>query len=83
MMRAALYKPLSDRDEMIISSIFNEISQVFRKISAIYICFAVMLSICMKFIVDTQYDWFFVFTMVLILSTHTFLATMWACPIGY
>lgn len=73
-LKAALYKPLANNDETGVSSIFYQISKVFRKISIAYLVFAAILSICMKFFVDTQYDWFFVFTLVLILSTHTFFS---------
>lgn len=73
-MKAALYKPLADGDEAGISGIFYQISRTFRKISLIFICFAVVLSVCMKFFVDTQYSWLYVFTMVLILSTHNFFS---------
>lgn len=73
-MKAALYKPLANEDEVGISGIFYQISRTFRKLSFTYICFAVILSIAMKFFVDTQYDWFFVFSMVLILSTNTFFS---------
>ena len=73
-MKAALYKPLANEDDAGISSIFYQISRTFRKISVIFVGCAVALSICMKFFVDTQYDWFYVFTMVLILSAHTFFS---------
>ena len=73
-MKAALYKPLADEDDAGISAIFHQISQTFRKISVIFIGCALMLSICMKFFVETQYDWFYVFAMVLILSAHTFFS---------
>ena len=73
-MRAALYKPLANGDEAGVSGIFYQISRTFRKIAVVFLGFAVLLSICMKFVVDTQYSWFFVFTMVLILSTHTFFS---------
>lgn len=73
-MRAAMYKPLANGDEAGVSGIFYQISRTFQKISVVYIGFAVLLSICMKFFVDTRYSWFFVFTMVLILSTHTFFS---------
>ena len=73
-MKAALYKPLADGDSVGISGIFYQISRTFRKISLVFIGFAVALSLCMKFVVDTQYDWFFVFTMVMILSSHTFFS---------
>ena len=71
-MRAALYRPLANDDHEGISAIFDQISRTFRKISVIFLCCALALSLCMKFFVNTQYDWFYVFTMVLILSTHTF-----------
>ena len=73
-MKVALYKPLANEDNAGISDIFYQISRTFRKISAVFIGFAVLLSICMKFFVDTQYSWSFVFTMVLILSAHTFFS---------
>lgn len=71
-MRAALYGPLSKEDNEGISAIFYQISRTFRKISVIFIGCALALSVCMKFFVNTQYDWFYVFTMVLILSAHAF-----------
>ena len=73
-MRASLYKPLANGDEAGVSGIFWQISRTFRKISLVFLGFALLLSICMKFVVDTRYSWFFVFTMVLILSTHTFFS---------
>lgn len=73
-MRAALYGPLANEDNAGISSIFYQISRTFRKISVIFVGCALALSICMKFFVNTQYDWFYVFTMVLILSAHTFFS---------
>lgn len=73
-MKAALYKPLANEDDAGISAIFYQISRIFRKISVIFIGCALALSICMKFFIDTQYDWFYVFTMVLILSAHTFFS---------
>ena len=79
-MRAALYKPLANRDDAGISAIFYQISRTFRKISVVFICCALALSVCLKIFVDTQYDWFFVFTMVLILSAHTFFSYYVALP---
>ena len=51
-MRAALYKPLANEDEEGISGIFYQITRTFRKISLVFIGFAVILSICMKFLVN-------------------------------
>ena len=76
----ALYKPLANEDDEGISEIFNLIGQTFRKIAGVFVCFAVVLSVSMKFFVDTQYSWFFVFTMVLILSTQTYLGYYMGMP---
>ena len=73
-MKAALYKPLANEDEAGISSVFCQISRTFRKISIVFIAFALVLSVTMKFLVDTQFDWLFVFTLVLVLSTHSFFS---------
>lgn len=73
-MKAALYKPLANEDDAGISAIFYQISRTFRKIAIVFVCCALALSVCLKFFVDTQYDWFYVFTMVLILSAYTFFS---------
>ena len=73
-MKAALYKPLANEDDAGISEIFYQINRTFRKISIVFVCCALILSVCMKFFVDTQYSWFYVFAMVLILSAHTFFS---------
>lgn len=79
-MKAALYKPLANEDEAGVSALFFHISQTFQKIAVVFVCCAVTLSICMKFFVETQYDWFFVFSMVLILSAHTFFSYYVSMP---
>ena len=56
-MRAALYKPLANGDDAGISGIFYQIHRTFRKISMVFIGFALLVAICMKFLVDTQYNW--------------------------
>ena len=79
-MRAALYKPLAHGDAAGISGIFYQIRRTFRKISIVFIGFAVLVGICIKFMVDTQHDWLYVFTLVLILSAHTFLSYYMGLP---
>ena len=79
-MKAALYKYLASGDNAGISAVFYQISRTFRKITLIFIGFVVILSICMKFLVDTQYDWFYVFTMVLILSTRALFSYYGSMP---
>jgi len=79
-MRAALYKPLANEDVDGISGIYHQIGWSFRKISFIFIGFALALSLSMKFLVDTKFDWLYVFTMVLILSTNTYFSYYFAMP---
>lgn len=79
-MRAAMYKPLANGDDAGVSGIFYQVGRIFRKIALIFIGFSLMLSVCMKFFVDTQYSWFFVFTMVLILSTQTLFTYYGSMP---
>lgn len=79
-MKAALYKPLANGDDAGISGVFYQICRAFREISVVFIGFAVLVGICMKFLVDTQYDWLYVFTLVLILSTHTFFSYYMGIP---
>ena len=79
-LKAALYKALANEDVVGISGIFYQIRWVFRKIAVVFMAFTVILSICMKFLVDTQYSWLYVFTMVLILSTHTVFSYYMSMP---
>ena len=79
-MRAALYKPLANGDDAGISGIFYQIHRTFRGISMVFIGFAVLVGICMKFLVDTQYDWLYVFALVLILSMHTYFSYYMCLP---
>ena len=79
-MKAALYKPLANEDNAGISGIFYQISRTFHKIALLFIGFSLILSVCMKFFVDTQYSWFFVFTLVLILSAHTLVSYYGSMP---
>lgn len=79
-MRAALYKPLAEEDNAGVSGIFCHISRTFKRIAVIFLGFAVLLSVSMKFFVDTQYSWFYVFTMVLILCSHTLFSYYGSMP---
>lgn len=79
-MRAALYRPLSNRDMVGVSGVYHQISHTFRDISFAYIGFALFLSVFMKFLVDTQFDWMYVFTMVLILSINNYFSYYIALP---
>lgn len=70
--RAALYKPLADNDYYVISEIVNATSKFMRKISAIFIISIIGFAAIYPFFVKDDFDWFFTFTLVLILSLSTF-----------
>ncbi len=79
-MKAALYKPLANNDMVGVSGIYHQIRRSFRRISYIFIGFAVILAIVMKFLIDTQFDWLYVSTMVLILGFSTYFGYYCSVP---
>ena len=79
-MRAALYKPLASNDMDGVSDIYHSISSSFRRISHIFVGFAIFLAVVMKFLVDTQFHWLYVFSLVLILSCNTYFNYYSALP---
>lgn len=79
-LRAALYRPLANEDEAAISDIYNQIRSTFRKISIVFILFSFVLALTMKFIVATQFDYWYVLSMVAILSAGTYFSYYLALP---
>lgn len=79
-MRAALYKPLAEQDTSAVSDIFHYIKRFFKKISFVFIGFAIVLSVVTKFVIVTDFDWLYVCTMVLILSLNTYFGYYFAMP---
>lgn len=71
-MRAALYKPLANKDSQQLTEVFESGKRFFQKISLIFILFAVVLGVFMKLIIDTEFDWLYVFLMVLILGASSY-----------
>lgn len=71
-MRAALYKPLVDNDSAQITNIFQSGKRFFGRISLIFVLFVFVLGCCLKLAVHTEFDWLYVFVMVLILGANTY-----------
>ena len=71
-MRASLYKPLAERDMNAVSDVFYDGKRFFGKLASIFIIFAAALACSMKFFVQTEFDWLYVATMVIILGTNTY-----------
>lgn len=70
--RAALYKPLAEKDNKRISGIFNATEKFFRGIAYVFIAYTVVLSVGFKYISNTELDWLFTALLVLVLSVSTF-----------
>ena len=73
-MRAALYKPLADNDTEAIADIIYSGKHFFHKVSLIFILFIVVLGASLKLVIHTEFDWLYVFTMVLILGANTYFS---------
>lgn len=69
--RAALYKPLADRDSRGISEVINATESFMRKIAMIFSAFVLAFAIIYPLIVKKDFSWWFAFTLVLILSIST------------
>lgn len=69
--RAALYKPLAEKDSNRISEVVNATEQFMRRIALIFAMFIVGFAALYPFLVSNEFSWLFSFTLVLILSIHT------------
>lgn len=69
--RAALYKPLANKDSNGISEVVNATEQFMRKIAIIFGIFVVLFACVYPLIVSEDFSWFFAFTLVLVLSIST------------
>lgn len=70
--RASLYKPLAEKDYDGISAVVGATQFFMRKIALIFLGVVVLFAGLYPFIVSNDFDWFFSFTLVLILSISTF-----------
>lgn len=70
--RAALYKPLANHDEKKISEIVKATSIYMRKIAFILLWLILICAIIYPFFVRNDFDWFFTFTLFIIIGISTF-----------
>ena len=70
--RAALYKPLSEHNVQEISGIVNATEQYMKRIAMIFAGALVVFAIVYPYIVSEEFEWFFSFSLVLILGISTF-----------
>lgn len=71
--RAALYKPLSEKNTLEISAIVNATSHFTKKIAFIFLGAIFIFAGVYPFLVKDEFEWLFSATLVLILSISTFI----------
>lgn len=71
--RAALYKPLANKDYRSISAIVNATSKFMKKIAIIFSIAIVVFACLYPFLVSDEFEWLFSSTLVLILGISTFV----------
>ncbi len=70
--KTALYKPLADNNRQGISGVFNAADAFFKKIALIFIVYCLILACVFPYIGKNSYDFFYNFSLVLIIGISTF-----------
>ena len=71
--RAALYKPLAERNSIEVSDILMSTEIFMRKIAKIFIGFIIVFAMIYPIGICDEFNWFFSFSLVLIISISTFI----------
>jgi len=71
--RAALFKPLAEKNSEEISAVMNATERFMRKVALIFAIGLVAFACLYPLIVSYEFEWFFSFTLVLILGISTFM----------
>lgn len=71
--RAALYKPLAEKDDVQISKIILSTESFMRKIALFFLVFLIVFSALYPFIAQTTFDWLFTASLVIIIGISTFV----------
>ena len=71
--RASLYKSLANKDEKQISATINATERFMRKVALIFAAFVLAFSCLYPLIVQSDFEWVFSATLVLIISASTFV----------
>lgn len=70
--RAALYKPLAEKNNAAMSSIIKATENFFRKIAYIFVGYMVVLAAIFPVLVNKNFDWAFTASLVIIIGLSTF-----------
>ncbi len=71
--RFALYKPLADNDNEIISDIVSQTERFMKRIAIIFLICTMIFASIYSFIISNEFDWFFSASLVVIISISTFV----------
>lgn len=75
---ASFYKPLADNDCEAVSDIFNNAKKFFNKISFAYVGLAALLAVGAKAVIKTDFDFWYVSSMVIILGANYYFTYYFA-----
>lgn len=75
--RAALYKPLANRDMEKINPIMKATDLFMKKIAFVLAILIISAAIIYPFLVQNEFDWFFTFSLFLIIGISTFAESFW------
>ena len=78
--RAALYKPLARNNSEEISEVVNATKKFMRKIALIFSVAVLIFAAVYPLLVSNDFDWFFAFSLFLILSVDTFAQYFFGLP---
>ena len=70
---SALYKPLAENDWKSVSSIIVASRSFFRKLAAFFIVYVLLLSFIGCRLLWNQFDYYYVFSLIVIISMHLFI----------
>ena len=70
--RAALYKPLAENNKSQINAIMSATDRFMKKVGIIIACMIILFSIIYPFLVIKEFDYFFTFSLFLIIGLSTF-----------
>ncbi len=75
---ASLYKPLIEKDKDKISSIVVTANSFFKKIGIVYIIYSILLAIIYPIVINKSFDFFYVFSLTLIMSINLLIQYMFS-----
>lgn len=70
--RSALYKPLADKNTMLVSKIYVSSNKFFRNIGFIFLGYTFFLIVFYPFIVDSRFDYLYIATLIGVMCVSSF-----------